>query len=56
LDDFRFLVTDKEDGLVVQVFGGGDNFAGFGLTTLKEKGTTLRRRSAFRLMALPPKR
>ena len=49
MDDFRFLVTDKEDGLVVQVFGGGDNFAGFSLATLKEEGTTFRRRSAFRL-------
>lgn len=37
LDDFRFLVFDKDD-FSVQVFGGGDNFAGFGLATLKEKG------------------
>jgi hypothetical protein len=35
LDDFRFLVSDKESR--VQVFGGGDGFAGFGLT-IKERG------------------
>jgi hypothetical protein len=36
LDDFRFLVSDKEN--MIQVFGGGDAFAGFGLTTLKQRG------------------
>lgn len=33
LDDFRFLVSDKKS--MVQVFGGGDGFAGFGLTTME---------------------